>query len=428
MKPLFHFALLLPTLATAADWPRWRGPDGAGEWRDVRLPETLSAETVERVWEAPIGGGYSGVVVVGDAVLAMDRPAVERDGESRPADEERVLRVDRESGKTIWAYRYPASYKGIDYGNGPRATPLVDGSRVYTFGAVGHLACLDLESGKPLWEIDTKARLASKPPTWGHAASPVVRGARLFVQVNARPNGTVMAFDKTSGKELWRAREERPGYSTPIFAAIPNTPGSSGEEPTREQLVVWTADSVFGLSLDAGKLLWRDAFRTSNFDVAIASPVVVGAQLFVSGYWDGARALRLDGKRSPSLVWRHDTTPSCLMSTPLFRDGHLYALDKKDGLLCVDWASGKVLWKDDHRLTPRGRNPHATIVWAGARAIALNATGELVMMSLNPAGYEEHGRVPIIDFTWAHPAFTGQDVFVRNDRKLVRVRVRDGKK
>jgi hypothetical protein len=107
------------------------------------------------------------------------------------------------------------------------------------------------------------------------------------------------------------------------------------------------------------------------------------------------------------------------MATPLFREGRLYALDRKEGLLGIDWRSGKVLWSDGHKATPSGRNPHASLVWAGKHAVLLNELGELILANLSEKGYEEAGRAPLIERTWAHPAFAGQLVLARSDRSLV---------
>jgi hypothetical protein len=120
------------------------------------------------------------------------------------------------------------------------------------------------------------------------------------------------------------------------------------------------------------------------------------------------------------------------MALPLSSGEHFYALEKEDGLLCVRWQDGRVRWKDGHRLTPAGRNPHAAMVWIddpvrAGLAAALNAAGELVLARLSPHGYEEHGRVQVIDGggepVWAHPAFAGQRVYARSDREIVCVEV-----
>jgi outer membrane protein assembly factor BamB len=328
---------------------------------------------------------------------------------------ERVLALDRETGRTLWTHEYPADYGDMDHGNGPRATPAIHGGRVFSLGAVGRLVCLDEAAGKPIWSVDLAKTLNAKLPTWGHSASPLVAGELLLVQAGARPGGTLVGLDLRDGSERWRALGDRPGYSSPILI------GPAGQE----EVVLWTADAVHGLDPASGKPRWEFPFKTSEYDVAIISPVFQEGQVLVSGYWDGTRAFSVGSGSPPRLAWT-SRVPSCLMATPLYRERVLYALDRKDGLLCLEWKTGKVLWSDGHRLTAKGQNPHASMVWAGGeRAAMVNAEGELVLARLSPKGYQELGRVPIIRPTcWAHPAFSGQEVFARNDEELVCVRVK----
>ena len=109
------------------------------------------------------------------------------------------------------------------------------------------------------------------------------------------------------------------------------------------------------------------------------------------------------------------------MSQPLYKHGFCYLLDRRHGLTCFELKTGKIRWRDAHKLTPKDRNPQASLVWIGDtdRAIALNANGELVQCQLTPTGYKELGRAQIIGKTWAHPAYSGNRVFARSDREVV---------
>jgi outer membrane protein assembly factor BamB len=109
------------------------------------------------------------------------------------------------------------------------------------------------------------------------------------------------------------------------------------------------------------------------------------------------------------------------MSQPLCRDGYGYLLDKQFGLTCFEWATGKKIWDDHHRVTARDTNPQATLVWIGDgdHALILNAEGELILARLNPSRYTELARAKIIGRTWAHPAYAGRCVYARDDHELV---------
>ncbi len=400
--------LIRPALGAGepADWPGWRGPDGAGVWAGVRLPEKFTAESIERRWRVPMGGGYSGIAVQGARVFTQDR-------QKGPPAIERVVCLDRKTGGTLWAHSYAADYGDLDHPNGPRATPLVRDGLVYTFGAAGHLVCLEESAGKVVWRLDLVKEFEAKVPIWGHSASPVLWRDVLLVHAGARPGGTLLALHPQTGKERWRAIDDRPGYSTPIAVRFGG----------RDQILLWTADGAHGIDPSSGARIWEFPFKTSSYDVAIISPVFRKNRVFVSGYWDGAEVFEIEDAGKPRSVWKA-RVPGCLMATPLQRDGHVFVLDKNRGLSCLDWETGEILWDDGHKLTPPGRSPHASLVWADGRCVALNSEGELVVARLSPTGYEEIGRAAIIGPTWAHPAFAGQEVFARNDSEIVCVGVR----
>lgn len=102
------------------------------------------------------------------------------------------------------------------------------------------------------------------------------------------------------------------------------------------------------------------------------------------------------------------------------RDHHDWA-DKRHGLTCFELATGKKVWDDDNRLTPKGRNPQAMLVWPGDddRVLALNSDGELILARLNPRGHVEESRTKIIGGTWAHPAYAGNCVYARSDTEIL---------
>src|SRR5262249_9753108 len=128
-------------------------------------------------------------------------------------------------------------------------------------------------------------------------------------------------------------------------------------------------------------------------------------------------------------TWEDSKNLRGLMSQPLYRDGLAYLLDKSQGLTCFEYKTGKKLWDDDSQMTPRGRNPHASLVWLGDsdRAIILNENGDLILARLNKDGYHETSRTNIIGFTWAAPAFAADKVYARSDTEIVCVSLVEGK-
>jgi outer membrane protein assembly factor BamB len=384
----------------ASDWPQWRGKNRDNVWHVKGLPDKLPDELTPR-WKKPLGAGYGGVAVTAGRVYVMDR-------QTKPKEIERVVCLDAESGKQLWSHDYAVSYGKLDYGNGPRCTPTVHDGKVYALGALGHLSCLDARSGKVLWSHDTVKTFGARVPTWGHACSPLIDGKRVVVQVGGK-GGSLLALDKQNGKEVWRALDDPPGYSSPVIV----------ETAKWRQLVYFSPRHVAGLNPESGKVLWKVPFKGIEYDVSISDVVFADGVLLASNYWSGSKAITLDEKGlNPQVAWEGKDL-SLLMSTPLVKGKHAYALDRDRGLKCIEMRTGKVVWENQH-VTPRGRNPQASLAWAGGdRALVLNTPGELALVELTPRGLTKRGKAPVIGRTWAHPAFADGCVFARSDSEIV---------
>ena len=393
-----------PSPNSGEDWPKWRGPRGDGTWRAPKLQTRWPEDGLQRAWRQELGGGYGGIAVSGGRVYVMDR-------QREPKDIERVLCFDAVTGKRFWSHSYPADYDNVSYDNGPRATPTVYRGHVYTLGALGHLYCLDVSNGQIVWSKDLVRDFAARVPIWGLSASPVIFEDTVIVHPGSKPNGCYIAFDRVTGEERWRGLPDGAGYATPILIDHAGT----------QQLVGWTPSNVRGLDPRTGKLLWTVPFEV-NYGTAIAHPIFQEDLILVSSYYDGTKAIHLGDQPSDVQVKWHDRRNlRGLMSQPLYRDGHAYLLDKRHGLTCFHLATGKKRWDDDNRMTPKGRNPQATMVWLNDadRAIILNSDGDLILVRLNSEGYIEQSRTNIIGRTWAHPAYAGNCIYARSDTEIV---------
>jgi outer membrane protein assembly factor BamB len=407
--------VLLATAARAEDWPRWRGPRADGTWNAPKLPEKWPDTGLKVVWKQPVGSGYAGVTVADGRVYTLDLEApippkpkgAPNDG--KPDGVERVLCFDAATGKELWSHKYPVKYGNLGgYANGPRTSPTIHDGKVYTLGAVGHLFCFDAKTGRVLWQHDTVEKFKAQVPEWGFAGSPVIEGDKVIVHLGAKDGGCVIAFDRRDGKELWRALDDPAGYCTP---GVFDTPGG-------RVLVLWTPKNIHALDPETGKPLWKVPYEVT-YGVSIASPIYRDGIVFITGYWEGSKAIKL-GKQPTDheLIWTDNKALRGIMAQPLYRDGHVYTIDKNFGLTCFELKTGKKLWDDDNTLTPRGRNPHASIVWVndGDRALALNSVGELVLLRLNTKGYDEQSRTKVLKGqVWGHPAFAGRFMFAKTD-------------
>lgn len=391
------------------DWPRWGGPRGDETWRGPKLRAEWPRGGLTRVWRRDLGGGYGGVAVVGERGFVLDRQA-------GPPERERLLCFRPQTGETLWEIEYPVEYGNLDYGNGPRSTPTIDGEQVYMLGALGTLACLEAATGRVVWSRDLKRAEGAVIPTWGLAASPVIYGDLVIVHPGVPADGCVMAFDRHSGAERWRCGDDPAGYATPVVIDAPSGP----------QVVCWSPEHILGIDPTSGRLEWKVPYKVT-YGVSIATPIYRENLLFVTGYWEGSKAVRL-GKTpgDVELAWEENRNLRGLMAQPIYRDGHVYSIDKQFGLTCFELSTGAKKWDCGNTVVARGRNPQATLTWLedDDRAILLNESGDLILARLNPRGYHELSRSSIIarkegSPIWAHPAYAGSRVYARSDSELV---------
>lgn len=400
MKKIF-VAFLVSTLASAAeDWPRWRGPNADGGWNPKDIPVDIARKEPVRLWKKELSAGFGGVTTSSGRVYVMDRLKT-------PKEIERILCFDAESGTNIWQHTWEVSYGSMEYGTGPRSSVNITDGKAYALGATGVALCLDAGTGQVMWLVDTVKTFGAEIPKWGFAASPVIDGDRVLLHVGAKA-GSVIALDKTSGKEVWRGGPDPAGYCTPEIIS----------HAGKRQLIAWGPEHVQSLDPESGQVNWLFPYKIT-YGVSIAQPFYQDGILLVSGYWHGAKALQL-GKRA-TLLWENQTEMCGLMSAPLYKDGVVYMLDKTRGLQAFELKTGKILWSDDNSLTPKESNPQMSLVWMQEStnlAALLNASGELVYVTLKPEKREELARWQIIGKTWAHPAFEGKRVFARSDKEL----------
>jgi outer membrane protein assembly factor BamB len=423
--------MLLSVLASADDWPQWLGPKRDSVWRERGIVARFPEEGLEVKWRAPVELGYAGPAVAGGRVFLMDYVLKAGEIRNNPTARdqlegtERVLCFDAESGKLLWKHEYARGY-AISFGGGPRCTPTVDGDRVYALGAEGNLWCLDVQSGRVLWSKDFVKDYGAETPLWGVAAHPLVDGDKLFCVVGGEGSAAV-AFDKHTGRELWRALSaDQQGYCPPTTI----------EHAGTRQLIVWHGDAINGLNPQSGDVYWSVPLKPS-YGMAIAAPRMLGSQLFASGYGNAAVLLNLsETQPAVDIVWRGEPKNAVYSSnvTPFLLDGTIYGCDiSTSALMAVRIEDGERLWQT---LEPtigadqRGRYGTAFLVRHEDRFFLFNEAGELILARLSPERYEELDRAKVLEPTnqafgrsvvWSHPAFAARSLFARNDRELVRV-------
>lgn len=429
---LVSFAWIL-TSTRADDWPQWLGPNRDGVWRESGILEKFPEAGLKYLWRVPLGGGFAGPAVAGTRVYVTDRQLA--DGVSQPKDPfargeipgtERVLCLDDATGKILWQHQYPCSYT-VSYAAGPRATPVVDDGKVYTLGTEGNLTCLDATVGTVVWSHDFRKDFGIKTPLWGFAGHPLVDGNKVICLAGGE-GSVAVAYDKMSGKELWRALSAKePGYAPPMIY----------EFGGRRQLILWHPEAVSGLDPETGKVYWSYPISpVVRSGMSIASPLKVGDRLFLTSFYNGSMMLRLDGDK-PSIVWQSTKVSEkdtdglhSVMATPLIENGHIYSPCSYGQFRCLNAETGERLWETFAPTSGKSaRWGHAFVVKHGDRSFLFSETGDLIIARLTPQKYEEISRVRLLEPTnpdpgrpvvWSHPAFAHRSVYARNDREIVR--------
>ena len=188
----------------ADDWPEWRGIGRDGVWRESGILTTFPPDGLKVLWRTPVHTGFSGPAVANGRVFLTD--FVE---DRQLSGMERAIALDELTGEILWTHEWPAAYAGIMWPVGPRATPTVDDDRVYILGVNGKLFCLDVETGAVVWQKDYVADFDADPYTWafdyGFNSAPLVDGDLLICMVGGRPAGKVIALNRRTGEEVWRA-------------------------------------------------------------------------------------------------------------------------------------------------------------------------------------------------------------------------------
>lgn len=422
--------ILVPEAARADDWPQWRGPLRDGVWRETGLIESIPADGLAYAWRVPIGDGYGGPAVADGRVFVTDFTRKPQSTEGT----ERLVALDEKTGATLWNHAWEVDTQGIQarYANGPRATPLVDGDRVYALGSTGRFFCLNVESGAVLWEGDWVRDFGAIIPTWGITAAPLIDGDRLIALVGGEPGAKVMAFNKLTGAELWRAldADSAPGYSPPVIV----------EEGGVRQLIVWHPTAIVSLNPGSGAVYWQQPSKVS-LGQSIMSPVYSEGRLFVSSGQYGTTALELDaGQPAARLLWQGEQRKGkdvaglyMFFSTPFVEDGTIYGIGYDGRLRAVDAATGAELWRTAEA-TEDALQANGFIVKNGDRFLITNDRGDLILAKLSREGYTEIGRTHLIDPTnnnfngrrelglvnWVHPAYANGHIIIRNDDEIVR--------
>ena len=393
----------------AADWPRWRGPDGTGHVpAGVAVPKTLPGEP-KVLWRVKVGSGLASPVVSGGKVFHLDH----QDGK------EVVHALDAASGKELWSAPLDEVFKDFQSVPAPRCTPVADGERVYVQSCRGEFQCLNAADGKAVWRVNFVKDLGAEfmgergsavgASRHGNTGPAMVDGDRIIVGVGSAKGASVVCFDKKDGTVIWKSQNDVQGYSGPVVATIAGV----------KQVVSFTSEAVIGLDAGDGKLLWRVPVKT-QFGRHVTTPVVVEDMVMVASHQVGLMGVKVS-KQGDAIkaeqAWVNKTA-AVNFASPVAVGNYLYGIGPGKGLFCVDVRNGQKAWAKDDFFADMVTKSYASFLVMGDNILVLTENGQLLLVAADPKECRVISKVQVCGQNWCNPAYADGKLFLRDAQEL----------
>lgn len=386
------------TATSPWDSPQFLGPQRNGVVPDAGLSTDWDATPPKELWRREVGDAWSSFAVVGETVITMEQ----RQGE------EWVVAYALKTGEPLWTHSVPEVFDSVIGGNGPRATPTVNGGVVFAYGSSGVLRALSLADGKLLWRHDVAKEHESQRPEWGYAGSPLVTPDGLVVVVAGGEDSLFVAYDAETGEKAWTGGSDAAAYASPTWMEIGGVP----------QIVTLGQAQVTSVDPATGRTLWQAEFPGPQ--PKVAQPRLLGDDLVLAsaGYGLGSKLYRVtpppegsedSGGWSVEKLWDSPRLKSKFANF-VEKDGVVYGLD--DGILvAIDPEDGQRLWK-------KGRYGHGQILLVGDTILVQTEDGDLILVEATPEKHHELAKIKALsDKSWNQPALAGRYLLVRNHKE-----------
>ncbi len=387
-----------------AEWNQWRGPNRDGMSPDTGLLKQWPSGGPPLLWEAKgVGRGYATVVVAGGRVYTM--------GDDGPdGADEHVSCLEEATGKQVWKVKVAPAYNKHrqESWNSSRATPTLDGERLYALTPNGSLVCLETAAGKERWRKDLRRDFGGRVGGWDYSESPLVDGDNVVCTPGGR-QGAVLALKKVSGEKVWQSSQFTDGAEYTSLMPV--------EIGGVRQYVALTMQSVAGIAAQDGKLLWR-ADRKGQTAVIPTPLHKAGTVFVVSGYGVGCNAFKVTGSGAQFSAQEAYSGKQLAIhhGGAVLVGDHVYGLDDGGSLKCIELATGKETWAG--RSVGKG-----SITYADGHLVCRSERGPVALVEASPAGYKEKGRITPSNRagrpSWSHPVVAGQKLFLRDGDSIL---------
>lgn len=418
----------LAARAVTGDWASFLGPDHNMVSAETGILKDFPSGGLKPLWEMTKGDGFAAPAIQGERLILFHRVG----------DEEVVDCVHPTDGRRYWQFRTPSRYRDrYGYNHGPRASPVISDNRVFTYGAAGRLTCLDLKTGRLLWQRDLATEFNVRQNFFGVGATPLVEGEIVIVNVGAPGGPGVAAFETRTGRLRWGADDRwGPSYASPMPAIL---------HGQRRVLVFAGGESkpatggLLCLDPETGRVDFRFPWRGTRYEsVNAATPVVIGNRIFVTECYGAGGAMveaQADGTAHP--VWTNPTFGMHFMSAIPLGD-HLYGVHghgpQDAEIVCVELASGREVWRTQptwQEKVSAEKGPReltvgtfrASLLRVDGGTLCLGEFGHLLWLDLSPAGCRVLARTWLFAATesWTPPVLSRGLLYVcQNTRDTLR--------
>ena len=384
-----------PQASSDADWPDWRGArrDGHVPQLPPRLPDKAKF-----IWKkAAMTDALAGLSVSAQRLILAERDF---------GDEHDVYRcLNANTGELIWRIEFSARGK-LDYGQSPRATPVIHNGRAYLLGAFGDLRCVNVTDGKMIWKRQLPREFKAQLPTWGMCSTPLIVDDLVIVNPGGT-NASLAALDSITGRTRWTT----PGFPAAYSAFI------CGEFGGRRQIVGYDQHSLGGWDVKTGQRLWR-LVPPNEGDFNVPTPIAAEGGVIVSTENNGTRLYRFDdsGRIIPKPAGEFaGLSPDS--ATPVMTCGRVFGSHL--GLRCLDVRKGlEPIW---HR-EEDALGDYATLIADDERVLVITLGGELLLLDARAKEFAIISRLRIFDDdveVYSHPALVGARLYARGGPSVV---------
>jgi outer membrane protein assembly factor BamB len=402
-------------VASAADWPQWRGPNRDGHSADKNLLKEWPKEGPKLLWaiedgEADrIGTGYGSPAVVGDKIFLLGGTTAKQDSKDF------VVCLEVKDGKQVWKSNFATSKGGYSdgWGGGPRSTPTVSGDFVYVLGATGDLVCLSKDKGETKWAKNLVKDFGGSIPGWGYSESVLVDGNNVVCTAGGKAG--MIALDKLRGEKVWTTPDlkDDAGYSSMVIAEIGGV----------KQYIQQTDRSAIGVRAKDGKILWKEG-TIKRSTAVIPSPVLFeNYAFFTSGYGAGCEGYKLeaDGEGMKATKLFDNTNMVNQIGGAVGLGGFVYGHSDSGGQwVCLKIKTGDLVWKNQG--VGKG-----SLAFADGYFTMLSEGGTVGRFKATEKAYEAAGTFklptksklrPGSGQVWAHPVIADGKLFLRDYEML----------